>query len=394
MLKIAIIGGGPAALSAAYFLSSAYKVTVYEKEKNIGQKFLVAGKGGFNLTNNLSGNELVQKYKPKIFLKNAIDNFDSTKTRAWFSKLGIETFTGTSGRVFAEKKHKPIDVLDAIRDALIIKNIEILSNHEFIGFDDKSNPIISTKNQSMIAEADYFIFALGGASWPITGSDGNWTKVFNKLGVGTIPLEPSNCGINITWPKNILKFHIGKPIKNSTIQIGEKLFTGEAVLTKYGLEGNLIYSAVPKIRKLIKNNFTTISLDFKPNNSENELLSKIKNNPPSTKLYKAKLNLNSTELALIKSFTKKEDFSNSAEFIKNIKHLKIPVNSLRPIDEAISTVGGIDIEELNLNFALRKYPKIFTIGEMVNWDAPTGGFLLQACFSMGKLVADHLNKLS
>lgn len=386
--NIAIFGGGPAAMAAAYFLAQNNNITIFEKENNIGQKFLVAGKGGFNLTNSLVQNELVKKYSPRNFLDNAILEFDSTSVRNWLMEIGIPTFVGTSERVFSIKELKPIDVLNRIKNSLTAKNVKIITNQKFTGFNNKNEPIVNGKT---IIIADYYIFALGGASWSLTGSDGKWVNSFNELGIGTLPFQASNCGVNINWPDNVKSFHEGKPLKNIRISCGELTSKGEAVITEYGLEGNAIYSLIPKIRELIKQNLQAcIFIDFKPNNSLQQLSAKLKEST-SSKNYRKAFNLGSTEIALIKSFTKKEDYLIPSSFIKSIKSLEIKINSLRPIEEAISTVGGIDINELNPDFSLKKFPHIFTIGEMVDWDAPTGGFLLQGCFSMGHHAAKSIS---
>ena len=392
--SIAIIGGGPAALSAACFLSNKFQITIYEKEKSIGQKFLVAGKGGFNITNSLVGNELVSKYTPKSFLKDCLMNFDSNETRKWFAGIGLETFVGTSGRVYAAKKHKPIDVLNSIKLALKNKNSTIKSNHSFIGFDKNKNPLIKHERNIETIIADYYIFALGGASWPITGSDGKWLNYFSSIGIKIKEFEASNCGVNIKWDENLINYHTGKPLKNITISCGKLNSTGEVVITNYGLEGNAIYSVIPAIRELVPKNKAEIILDFKPNNTLYELISKLKGKEASSSNYKKLLNINSQQLALIKSVISKNDFQTPLKFVSHLKSLKIQINSLRPIDEAISSVGGIPINELNDDFSLKKYPKYFTIGEMVDWDAPTGGFLIQGCFSMGVYTAKIISKRS
>lgn len=386
--NIAIFGGGPAAMAAAYFLAQNNNITIFEKENNIGQKLLVAGKGGFNLTNSLVQNELAKKYSPRNFLDNAILEFDSTSVRNWLMEIGIPTFVGTSERVFSIKELKPIDVLNQIKNSLKAKNVKIITNQKFTGFNNKNEPIVNGKT---IIIADYYIFALGGASWSITGSDGKWVNSFNELGIGILPFQASNCGVNINWPDNVKSFHEGKPLKNIRISCGELTSKGEAVITEYGLEGNAIYSIIPKIRELIKQNLQAcIFIDFKPNNSLQQLSAKLKEST-SSKNYRKAFNLGSTEIALIKSFTKKEDYLIPSSFTKSIKSLEIKINSLRPIEEAISTVGGIDINELNPDFSLKKFPHIFTIGEMVDWDAPTGGFLLQGCFSMGHHAAKSIS---
>jgi len=395
--NIAILGGGASGLMAANILSNNFDVTIYEKEKIIGQKLLVAGKGGFNLTSELPTEELIKKYSPSNFLSNAIRNFNSLDLRNWLLELGIPTYVGTSGRVFPEKGIKPIQVLDSLKENLLDKNVKFLTNHKFISFDGNDKPIIEFDNKETSIDADNYIFALGGASWKITGADGIWKDKFESIGVNTIPFQASNCGININWTENIKESHSGKPLKNIRISIDNKKSSGEAVITDYGLEGNAIYSIVPEVRNsLSKEKVTEIFLDFKPSNSLIQLQNKTKSNlgkSISSKDYSKIFNLNSTELAIIKSFTDKATYLDLDSFIKSLKSLPIHVESLRPIDEAISTVGGIDINELNSDFSLKKYPNIYTIGEMVDWDAPTGGFLLQGCFSMGNFVGRSIMEI-
>ena len=390
--SIAIFGGGPAALSAAYFLPSNFNITIYEKEKSIGQKFLVAGKGGFNLTNSLVGDKLLSKYQPHNIFKKSISYFDSNSTRVWLKSLEIETFIGTSGRIYASKKHKPIDVLNNIKSALLNKKITICPNSSFIGFDNNGSPIISNGSKSKSIIADFYIFALGGASWSITGSDGKWLKHFNSIGIETKDFEASNCGVNINWEEEFIKYHNGKPIKNIVISCGKIKSTGEVVITDYGLEGNAIYSAIPELRKLLAKGNAEINIDFKPNNTCDELFSKLKGKEVSSSNYRKLLNISPPLLSLIKSMISKEDFQSSTKFVNHLKSLRIQITSLRPIDEAISTVGGILMKEINNDFSLRKFQNIFTIGEMVDWDAPTGGFLLQGCFSMGAYAAKTISE--
>ena len=388
--EIAIIGGGPSAMIAADILSPFHNVTIYEKEKGIGQKFLVAGKGGFNLTNSLSGIELSAQYSPQEFMQNAILTFDSQSLRGWFSDLGVETFVGTSGRVFPIKEIKPSEVLEKIKEKLLSQNVKIKQGYEFVGFDDKRNAIINFEGKSKSILADYYIFALGGASWSITGSDGKWKNYFEDIGINTIPFEASNCGVNIKWNDHIIENHAGKPLKNISVTVGETTRKGESVITNYGLEGNVIYPLVPKIRELLKNKSKAeIAIDFKPDNSSDDLFKKV-NNKISSKNYGEIFNLKREQLSIIKNFSTKEEFLSLESFISKIKGLTISVESLRDIEEAISTVGGIDLNELNKDFSLKKYPNIYCIGEMVNWDAPTGGFLLQGAFSMGYSCANTI----
>ena len=391
--RIAIFGGGPSNLIAAEFLSRYFNVILYEKEKNIGQKFLVAGKGGFNLTNNLSRDNLLAKYSPNHFFKNAIYEFDSVSLRKWLAQLNIPTFVGTSQRVFPKEGIKPIQVLNNILERLKENNVKILTKHRFTSFNKNFLPQIIHNGNTSVVHADFYIFGLGGASWSTTGSDGAWLNAFKNVGIRTNFFQPSNCGINISWPQHIKKYHLGKPLKNISITIENKTFLGEAVVTDYGLEGNVIYQTISIIRELLnKNKKVIIKIDFKPFNSKEQLLKKILDKRYTSKDYSKILNINKLELSLIKEYTTKNNYTNKELFILSLKSLQIPVKSLRPIEEAISTVGGIDINELNNDFSLKKFPNVFTIGEMVDWDAPTGGFLLQGCFSMGYYAAKSIIK--
>lgn len=384
MKKIILIGGGSANLMAADLLSESAEVHIFEKGKTLGRKFLVAGNGGFNLTNSATGDDLLQHYSPADFFQSILANFDSDATRNWFANLDIPTFVGSSGRVFPKTGIKPIQVLQAIKKRLIARGVHFHFHHEFVGFDNAFQPIVKFKNQEIILAADHYIFALGGASWSVTGSDGSWLSAFEKIGIKTIPFQSSNCGVNVDWDINFITKHEGTPLKNIQLSIGNFSKKGEAVITKYGLEGNAIYPSIPFIRSFLSDKKTPILyLDLKPNNTQTELLKKIENRKVLPKNYSYIFNLNKTELALAKAFSNKETYLSAELFARFLKKIPIPVQSLRPLEEAISTVGGLDLREVMPNLTLKKHPHISVIGEMLDWDAPTGGFLLQGCFSTG-----------
>lgn len=389
--KIIIIGGGAAGLIAAELLSATCEVHIYEKGKTIGRKFLVAGNGGFNLTNAAIDKDLQAQYTPQPILQQALQNFDSQAMRAWLEELGVPTFVGSSGRVFPEKGIKPAQVLQQIKDKLVKKGVQIHCNHEFIGFNTAQQALVQHQENKLALEADTYIFALGGASWSITGSNMEWLKLFEQLKIPTKDFEASNCGLEVNWKADFKENYAGTPLKNIQISIGSKVVKGEALITDYGLEGNAIYPIIPAVRAALKTQKAThIAIDFKPNNSHQSLLSKIKGKRLKTKNYTYEFNLDKASFALIKAFTTKEEYLAPERFVEAIKHLKIPVQALRPIEEAISTVGGISFEALNANFSLKQQPNIFVIGEMLDWDAPTGGFLLQGCFSSAAACADFL----
>ena len=391
--KIIIIGGGPAGLMAAEILSLAHDVTIYDKEKNVGQKLLLAGKGGFNLTNKITGEALARKYTPEGFMNDAISEFDSKALQQWLSDLDIPTFIGSSGRVFPQKGVKAIDVLGKIKDRLINQGVQFKMQHEFIGFNKEKQVTFRNQENEILVDADYALFALGGASWPSTGSTGSWRTIFESMGIAVNPFQASNCGVNINWPDAIKQQHAGKPIKNIRLFSNNFEVLGEAVITTYGMEGNAVYPIVPTIRNMLNANIPAeIYIDFKPLNTEEQLLLKTKNRAITAKDYGHLFNLNSAQLAIIKSYTSKDDYLSVRHFISTIKKLPIRIESLRPIEEAISTIGGIDLNEINSDFSLKRYPWIYTIGEMLDWDAPTGGFLLQGCFSIAHYAAKSILK--
>lgn len=381
--SIAIIGGGPTALIAAYFLSDKFEVTIYEKEKTIGRKFLVAGKGGFNLTNSIKGEALINTYSPKDKLRSPLETFSNKHFRMWLAQLYIPTYEGSSGRVFPEEGIKPVSVLRRIEYNLLEKGVIIKTGYELIDF--KNNQVSFTNGEEI--NADYIVLAMGGASWKKTGSDGNWIHLLTKKGISTKPFQPSNCGISVNWDTNFLNAHEGKPLKNIAITYQNIQLKGEATITKYGLEGNCIYPLVTLIRdELIQDNRAVIYLDLKPHNTIEEL----KNRLGKSTNYKEKLQLSSQKNALLKHCTTKDEYLNQSIGVEKIKALPISVVGLRPIDEAISTVGGVAFESLNDNYSLKAFPSIFCAGEMIDWDAPTGGFLLQGCFSTGFWVAKNI----
>lgn len=381
---IAIIGGGPAGLMAADTLAPHADVDLYEHGKHIGRKFLVAGQGGFNLTNELEGDELLRLYAPAGFLDEALQAFGPTELREWLVELGVETFIGTSGRVFPVKGIKPIDVLAKIRERLVQCGVRIHTEHVFTGFNGEGKVQIENSDGPITLQADRVIFALGGASWPVTGSTGIWPPLFAAIGVKVDAFQASNCGVEIEWPQDFIQAHEGKPLKNIRVSAGSKSAWGEVTITQHGLEGNAIYPVVPAVRE----GAMELHLDLKPDSTHERLVERIGEKDP--KNFASAINLNRAQAALLKAFTPKEVSGSVEHFAGCVKDLRIPVTGLRPIGEAISTVGGIPGEALNPDFSLKQHPHLFAIGEMVDWDAPTGGFLLQACFAMGRHAARSL----
>lgn len=392
--SVSIIGGGPAALLLAVFLNDQkFKVTIYEKNKALGRKFMVAGKGGFNLTHSEPIDELIARYSPSDFLKEALLSFDNQDFRNWIDTIGIPTYIGSSKRVYPKSGIKPITVLNAILAVLDKQGVAIQYQQTWTGWNSNQDLVFNTDTE---IKSDYTVFALGGGSWKVTGSNGSWLDLFKAQGIDTFPFQPSNCGYRVHWPEDFIMEHEGSPLKNIAISCLDKYQKGEAVITRFGLEGNAIYALSPQIREELKNHQkATIYLDLKPTLSCDDLVKKIKNSSvkkTSDKLRK-ELKLNEVQIGLLKKYLSKETYLNSELLSQNIKKLRIEITGSSPLNEAISTVGGIPLNAVYQNFELKKLKNQYCIGEMLDWDAPTGGYLLQACFSMGVHLARHLNSI-
>ena len=391
----AIIGGGASALMLASQLDSTkFDVTIYERNNAVGRKLLVAGDGGFNLTHSEETEPFISRYSPSSLLEKSIRFFSNTDLRNWLKSIGIETYIGTSKRVFPIKGIKPIDVLNAILEVLKKNKVVIKTQHEWKGWNANGELIFENNSKTINIKSDITVFAIGGGSWKVTGSDGNWLEYFEEKGIKTIPFQPSNCAVKINWKREFIDLAEGNSLKNISVKCGDKERKGEIVITKFGLEGGAIYTMIGEIRKQLKDNNATITIDLKPTISVEEIKNIISNrgNKSITKQLEDNLNLNEIQLALLKSVLTKEEFT-SIELLSNkIKNLPLTVVELAPIDEAISTVGGIALSEVDENFQLKRLANNFCVGEMLDWDAPTGGYLLQACFSMGYYLAKNLNE--
>tara|TARA_R110002124_G_scaffold79875_3_gene211964 strand:- start:10925 stop:12112 length:1188 start_codon:yes stop_codon:yes gene_type:complete len=390
---ISIIGGGPSAFLLADFLDTTkFDVTIYEKNKTTGRKFLVAGKGGFNLTHSEPIEQLIKRYAPSDFLEEALLNFTSTDFRNWLSQIDIPTFIGSSKRVYPKEGIKPIEVLTAILTSLKEKGIAIKYEHTFTDWNIDNNPVINNKT----VKANYTVFSLGGGSWKITGSDGNWLNSFSKKGIKTTPFAASNCAYQVNWKSEFINKNEGIPLKNIAISCENTTQKGEAVITKFGLEGNAIYGLSPQIREqLSKKTKTIIFIDFKPSLTLENVLSKINSSTQknTTATLKKELKLSTAQIDLLKATLSKEVYLNSDSLAKFIKKFPLEITNTATLDEAISTVGGIELNAITKNFELKNLSNQFCIGEMLNWDAPTGGYLIQACASIGVFVAKHLNNI-
>lgn len=382
--QIIIIGAGPAGLMAAQTLAeNGFKVHVYEQNKAAARKFLVAGNGGFNLTHSEEIDSLIEKYDA-LKIQEIVRQFDNKKVVQWLSDLGISTYVGSSGKIFPAKNFKPIQVLNAWLDRLAKLGVEIHYGHTFVDFD---GDFVYLKNNIEEIQIKYskLILAMGGGSWKKTGSDAKWIETLAKKSIDITPLQSANSGYNTDDKLHILQ---GQYLKNIEVSFENNRKIGEIVFTKYGIEGSPIY---------FMNRFTrrhefplNLFIDLKPNISEADVLEHLKVGKKISSVLKREIKISTTGLNLLKTLDK-ESYTNIDLLAKLIKKFPIEIISFRPIDEVISTSGGVAFSELNAHLELKKFPNVYCAGEMIDWEAPTGGYLLQACFSTGSWVAEAIS---
>ena len=378
---------------AAQLDTDKYQVTIYDKKKAVGRKFLVAGEGGLNLTFNAPLDELINQYHPNDFIAPILQQFTNEDLRNWFKSLEIPTFLGSSNRVFPAKELKPIDVLNKITEHLTAKNVQFKLDTQWIGWNTKGHLCF---NDSEDIESDITVFALGGASWKVTGSDGSWCGAFMERGINVLPFRAANCAFHIDWDNNFIHTHAGKPLKNIALKYKKQSSKGELVVSEFGLEGNALYALSRSLQdELLTQKSVCLKLDLKPTMTVSQIKAKYKKSKLTkvTDILKEDLSLDRTAVALIKQYSDKETFMDIDQLAKIIKAVPITLTAADDIDKAISTLGGIALDEVDANFQLNKMPNTYAIGEMLDWYAPTGGYLLQGCFSMGFSLAENLNGL-
>ena len=392
---MAIIGGGPAGLLAAQRLAeSGLRVRVFEQKATVGRKFLVAGHGGFNLTNGEGPSAFAGRYgAANPFFQRLLAHFSPADLRRWAADLGIATFVGTSGRVFPESQHKPADLLRAWLHRLAALGVEISPRHRWLGFVGDSGLRFlneATGEEFTLAPAAT-VLALGGASWPQTGSDGHWVPLLAGLGVATQPWQPANCGAEVAWSA-FFREKVGRaPLKNIALSCGGHTVRGELMLTDYGLEGTPVYALTPQLRAaLAAGSPASLLLHLKPDLAPADLARRLAQRRPGTSLpafLASALSLKAPVPTLLRELA-----SPGADLEASLTALPIPVTGLRPLAEAISAAGGIAFSEVDEHLMLRRRTGTFVAGEMLDWEAPTGGYLLQGCFSTGAWAAEGVRR--
>jgi len=395
--RVAIIGGGPAGLMAAEVLGQAgVDVDLYDAMPSVGRKFLLAGVGGMNITHAEDYAAFVSRYAERAGdLRPLLDAFSPDSLREWIHGLGIDTFVGSSGRVFpSDMKAAPL--LRAWLKRLRESGVQLHTRQRWLGWDEHGALRIAGPQGETQVEADATLLALGGGSWARLGSDGAWVPLLQNRGIAIAPLQPANCGFEVAgWSEHLREKFAGAPLKTVSLALpGEAPRKGEFVLTATGIEGSLVYALSAPIRNTInRDGAATVLLDLLPDRTLTQVASALARPRGSQSMAKhlhRQLKLDGVKAALLRELTDATTFQAPQALAAAIKALPIRLVRPRPLDEAISSAGGVPFEELDEGLMLRRLPGVFCAGEMLDWEAPTGGYLLTACFASGRAAAEGM----
>jgi len=393
-MTVAVVGAGPAGLMAAEVLSQAgLQVEVFDAMPSAGRKFLLAGKGGLNLTHSEPFEPFASRYGARrAQIEPLLKQFDAQALREWAQGLGIATFVGSSGRVFpSDMKAAPL--LRAWLHRLRGAGVQFHMRHRLTGWTEQGALRFESPQGERVDQPEATVLALGGASWARLGSDGAWVPLLEQRGVSIAPLMPTNCGFDVRggWSEYFATRFAGQPFKSVAIGFQQFHRQGEFVATAAGVEGSLIYAVSAQLRdEIAARGSATFALDLLPARSAEQVLAEVAHPRGSRSLsshLKSRLGLDGIKMALLHELLPKPDLHDATRLTTAIKALPITVVAARPIDEAISTAGGVCFEALDDELMLREVPGVFCAGEMLDWEAPTGGYLLTASFATGRAAA-------
>lgn len=391
---VAVVGGGPAGLMAAETLAqSGVQVDLYDAMPSVGRKFLLAGKGGMNLTHSEAADAFLGRYGARSMqLAPLLAAFGATALREWAQELGIETFVGSSGRVFpVDMKAAPL--LRAWLHRLRETGVRLHMRHRWLGWNEAGTLRFGTASGERMVAADAVVLALGGGSWARLGSDGAWLPLLAQHGVEVAPLQPANCGFDLPWSEHFRSRFAGHPLKSVSATIIDASGTpltrqGEFVVSASGVEGSLIYALSAALRdRIASHGEALLTLDLTPGWSAARVLAEVARPRGSRSLashLQSRLGLTGVKAGLLREVVTRDELTHPALLAARIKALPLHLQAPRPLDEAISSAGGVRFEALDAQLMLRALPGVFCAGEMLDWEAPTGGYLLTACFASGR----------
>jgi uncharacterized flavoprotein (TIGR03862 family) len=390
--QIAVIGAGPAGLMAAEVLSDGgAEVTVYDAMASAGRKFLMAGRGGLNLTHSEPLPVFLTRYGTAMpQLRAAIEAFPPDRLREWSQALGQPTFVGSSGRVFP-KAMKASPLLRAWLRRLDTAGVQMKLRHRWTGWDDKGRLSFQTPAGPIAVDARATVLALGGASWPRLGSDGGWVDMLAAKGVRVSPLKPANCGFAVAWSDVFRDRFEGQPLKGAALSFGPQTLRGEAMITRNGIEGGAVYALSAGLRDaILGSGRATLHIALRPDMEARDLIARLsapKAKQSLTNWLRKAAQLSPLAIGLLQEAALRSGVSLSslspADLAGLINAVPVELNGVAPMARAISSAGGISFDQLDADFMLRRLPGTFAAGEMLDWEAPTGGYLLQASFATG-----------
>jgi uncharacterized flavoprotein (TIGR03862 family) len=398
--SVSVIGGGPAGLMAAEVLSQqGLKVDVYDAMPSVGRKFLMAGKGGLNISHSEPFEQFLTRYGNRQYhLKSLLEAFAPDSLIEWVHGLGVDTFIGTSGRIFpAEMKAAPL--LRAWLRRLRQSGVHFHMKHQWLGWcgDEFKQLRFLTSDGEMSVSTDAVVLAMGGGSWPKLGSTGSWVPLLTKQGVTVAPLQPSNCGFDVNWSEHFRCRFSGKPLKSVVVSFTDNqgityCRKGELMLTESGIEGGLIYALSSQLRNQITaSGQAAITIDLLPDKCVQFLIERVtllRGKLSMANHLRKRIGLEKVKGAVLREVAANTDFENPVQLCSLIKSLPLKLVAARPLEEAISSAGGVAFEALNKQLMIKSMPGVFCAGEMLDWEATTGGYLLTACFATGRQAGE------